>query len=90
MDLDLGRISDFTEKAYWWRLSMCSKRRSSKGSSRRAMRKTGDLTEERAMMDGWLMAQVRASTVQQEREEVHAALQCAAMLSLTGGRVERL
>ena len=30
------------------------------------------------MLDGGFMAQARASTIQQEREEVHAALQYAA------------
>ena len=31
------------------------------------------------MLDGGAVAQERAITVQQEREEVHAALQCAAI-----------
>ena len=31
------------------------------------------------MLNGGAVAQVRAITVQQEREEVHAALQCAAI-----------
>ena len=36
------------------------------------------------------MAEARVNTVQQEREEVYAALQYAAQLSLLGGRMERL
>ena len=40
--------------------------------------KADDLAKDGAMMDGGGMAQIRATTVQQKREEVHAALQCAA------------
>ena len=40
--------------------------------------KADEFAKEGALLDGGLMAQVRASTVQQEREEVHAALQNAA------------
>ena len=42
--------------------------------------KADELAKEGAMVDGGLMAQVRASTVQQEREEVYAALRYAASL----------
>ena len=42
--------------------------------------KAGELAKEGAMLDG-LVAQVRASTVQQERQEVHAVLQHAASLN---------
>ena len=37
-----------------------------------------ELAKGGAMMDGGVMVQVRAVTIQQEREEVCAALQCAA------------
>ena len=40
--------------------------------------KADELAKARAMMDEGLMAQTRAKTVQQEREEVYAALQYAA------------
>ena len=40
--------------------------------------KADELAKEGAMMDGGGMAQIRASTVQKECEEVHAALQHAA------------
>ena len=40
--------------------------------------KEGELAKDGAVLGGGFMAQVRASTVQQEREEVYAALQCAA------------
>ena len=37
-----------------------------------------ELARDGAMLDGRDMAQIRASTVQQRREELHAALQSAA------------
>ena len=40
--------------------------------------KADELAKAGAMMDGGEMAQVRARTVQQEREEVYAALQYSA------------
>ena len=40
--------------------------------------RAGEPAKEGAMLDGGEMAQVRATTIQQEREEVHAALQHAA------------
>ena len=40
--------------------------------------KAGELAKEGAMLDGGGMAEFRASTVQQRREEVYAALQYAA------------
>ena len=40
------------------------------------------------MMDGGLVAQVRGSAVHQERGEVAAAM--CSLLSLSGGRMERL
>ena len=58
----------------------CSKCRSSKSSSLKTNETTDELAREGAMMDGGVMAQVRASTVQQEREDVCAALQYAASL----------
>ena len=42
--------------------------------------KSDEFAQEGAMIDGGLMAQVRASTVQQEREEGYAALQHAARI----------
>ena len=45
---------------------------------------------EGAMLDGGLVAGVRASIVQQEREEVYAALPKNSQLSLFGGRMEGL
>ena len=52
--------------------------------------KADELAKGGAMMDGGVMAQVRASTVQQEREEVHAALQYAASFRCLVERMERL
>ena len=40
--------------------------------------KADELAKEGAMLDGGFMAEARATTVQQGREEVHAALQHAA------------
>ena len=40
--------------------------------------KAHELAKDGAMMDGGVMAQIRASTVQQKREEVYAAWQYAA------------
>ena len=42
--------------------------------------KAEELAKEGAMVDGGLMAQVRACRVQQEREEIYAALRYAASL----------
>ena len=39
--------------------------------------KADELTKDGAMLDGREVVQTRANTVQQRREEVHAALQCA-------------
>ena len=40
--------------------------------------RTDELANDGARLDGGVTAQIRASTVQQKREEVYAALQCAA------------
>ena len=40
--------------------------------------KADEKAKEAAMLDGGFMAQARASTIQQEREEVYAAMQYAA------------
>ena len=40
------------------------------------------------MLDGGFMLEVRAKTVSQERNEVHAALQYAARFSLLSGGME--
>ena len=40
--------------------------------------KADEKAQEGALLDEGVMAQVRAKTVQQEREEIYAALQCAA------------
>ena len=48
--------------------------------------KADDLAKDEAMLDRGEMAQIRASTVQLRREEVYAALQCAASFHcLVGG-----
>ena len=54
--------------------------------------KVDELAKVGAMLDEGFMAEVRAKTVQQEREEVHAALQCAASFHclVFGGRMEGL
>ena len=49
-----------------------------------------ELTKDGAMRDGGEMVQIRASTVEQKREEVHAALQVAATFPLFDGGVARL
>ena len=43
--------------------------------------KADELAKAGTMLDGCFMVQARASTIQQEREEVHAALQYAASLN---------
>ena len=54
------------------------------------MTKAHELAEDEAMMDGGEMAQIRAGTVQQTREEVYAALPACRQLPLFGGGVARL
>ena len=49
-----------------------------------------DCAKDGATLDGGQMAQIRASTIPQKREEVYAALQCAAGFSLSGGGATRL
>ena len=49
-----------------------------------------ELAKDGALLDGGEMAQIRASTIQQKREEVYAALQYAADFSLFGGGVAGL
>ena len=44
--------------------------------------KADELAKERAMLDECFMAKTRAKTLQQEREEVFAALQCAGSFSV--------
>ena len=51
--------------------------------------KAGELAKG-AMLDEGFMAEARAKTMQQEREEVHAALQCARQLPLVGRTMEGL
>ena len=48
------------------------------GEAAEGNEKADELAMVGAMMDGREMAQIRASTVQQKKEEVYAALQCAA------------
>ena len=48
-----------------------------------------ELAQEGSMTDGGLMAQVRASTVQQGREESLCSNAIFSKLSLSGGRTER-
>ena len=54
--------------------------------------KADEFAKEGAMLDGGFMVQTRSSTIQQEREreEVYAALQCAASFHCFGVGVERL
>ena len=52
--------------------------------------KADELANAGAMLDEGIVAEARATTVQQEREEVCAALQYAATFSLHGGRIERM
>ena len=52
--------------------------------------KADELSKEGAMMDGGVMVQVRAITIQQEREEVYAAVAIRSQFSLSGGGMERL
>ena len=52
--------------------------------------KADELAKEGAMMDEGFLAQARASTIQQEREEVYAVLQYAASFRLLCGGMERL
>ena len=46
--------------------------------------KADELAKVGATLDEGLMAEIRAKTVQQEREEVHAALQYAASFHCSG------
>ena len=52
--------------------------------------KADEYAKDGAVMYGRVMAQIRASTVQQKREEAQAALQYAASFSLFGGGMARL
>ena len=48
--------------------------------------KADELAKEGAMLDEGFMAETRAETVQQEREEVYAALQYGSEFSLFGSK----
>ena len=50
--------------------------------------KADESAEAGAMLDEGFMAEARIKTVQQEREEMYVALQCAADFSLHGGGME--
>ena len=52
--------------------------------------KADELAKAGAMLDEGFMAETRAKTVQQEREEVYAALQYAVSFSLYDREMERL
>ena len=52
--------------------------------------KADEPAKDGAMLDGGGMAQIRARTVQQKREEVCAALQHSASFPLLGGGMARL
>ena len=90
---------DFIKKKYWSRLSM-QKTHSTKKETQQTLffekfvtegiEKVEELAKEGAMVDGGLMAQVRAFSVQQERDEVYADLRYAASLHCLVERVERL
>ena len=52
--------------------------------------KADELAKGGALLDEGFMAEARAETIQQEREEVYAALQHAAKLPLLSRRMEGL
>ena len=52
--------------------------------------KADDLAKAKATLDEGFLAEARAETLQQEREEVYAALQYAASFHCLVGRMERL
>ena len=52
--------------------------------------KVDELAKAGAMLDEGFMAEARAKTVQQEREEVYAAFAVCSQLSLFAGRMEGL
>ena len=75
------------KRAFWSRLKHVTAHRTEKEKQQQSLcekfiteghEKTDELAEEGAMLDGSFMAQARASTVKQERDEVYAALQYAA------------
>ena len=49
------------------------------------IKKADELAKAGDMLDEGFVAEARAETMQQEREEVHAALRCAASFPLLGG-----
>ena len=69
---------EFIKKAHWWRSSASNKARRSKKEMQSVSlfenfitegnEKADELAKEGAMLDGGDMAQVRVSTVQQERK----------------------
>ena len=88
---ELIALSAFERDIEFARSRRGSTRRLLKSSSLRANEKADELAQEGAVLDDGLMAQARESTIQQEREEVYAALQYAASIhSLFGGGMERL
>ena len=88
VDFDLRRsCMGFIKKAYWSRSKHVKAHRSKKEKQQMSLfeqfitegnEKANELANDGAMMDGGEMAKMRTSTVQQKREDVHAALQCAA------------
>ena len=81
---------DFIKKEYWSRLSMQKTHRTKKETQQtlffekcvtEGIEEAEELAKEGAMVDGGLMAQVRAFSVQEERDEVYADLRYA----LSGG-----
>ena len=81
VDLDLG--GEFIKKAYGWKsntskhIAPTSKCRFSKKFITEGHEKADELAQEGARLDGEDLAQVRAITIQHERDEVCAGLQYA-------------
>ena len=83
MNEDLGIIAPFGRKRYGGGSGACQgtpheERKESSVAPTEGNEKPDKLAKEGAMLDKGFMADVRAKTMQQEREEVYAAFQCAA------------
>ena len=77
------------------KMPICGTKKDNKGMSHfekfvtEGTEKADELAKAGAMLDEGLMAEARATTMQQEREEMYA-LQFAASFSPFGGGIERL
>ena len=85
-------LHHLADRASWWKWNMW--RRTAQRRKRKTCRhfekfvtegneKADELAKEGALLDEGCMAEARAETMQQEREEVYAALQYAASFSRT-------